>query len=526
MTMPLPGIVIASIFHKFVIMTTLTDIEKKKELRRLVSSMKKAIPVNERKSRSEKVIERLKKMPKFMQAGSVMLYWSLPDEVFTHDLVLDCAASGKKVYLPVVDGDDLRIRRFTGMDTMREGESFSIPEPSVDSEEVSLGDIDLVVVPGVAFDMRGGRMGRGKGFYDRLFSGAQNSPYKVGICFDFQIMDNIPMEAHDALMDAVLSETRSNIRDCANRVCSVFGIRYPIVSGGMVWCSGWRLASAVSNAGGLGLIGAGSMKPDLLREHIEKCRYSTTFPYGVNVPLISPYSADLINVVIEERVPVVFTSAGNPKLWTEKLHNAGIKVAHVVSSSHFARKSQDAGVDAVVAEGFEAGGHNGREETSTMVLVPAVRDAVDIPVIAAGGIATGGAMAASFALGADGVQVGTRFALTSESSASEDFKMLCLSLSEGDTMLSLKKLSPTRLIKNALFRRIDEAESRGASKEELQEILGRGKTRSGIFEGDLEEGELEIGQVASLIEDLPSAAEVVRKMVDDYNSAVSLLRKI
>lgn len=510
-------------------MTTITDIEKKKELRRLVSSMKKAIPVNERKYRSEKVVERLKCMTKFRQARSIMLYWSLPDEVYTHELVLDCAASGKKVYLPVVDGDDLRIRRFTGMDTMKEGASFSIPEPSVDSEEVSIGDIDLVVVPGVAFDMRGGRMGRGKGFYDRLFSGLsgiRTSPYKVGICFDFQIMDNVPMEAHDTLMDAVLSETRSNVPDCSNRVCSVFGIKYPIVSGGMVWCSGWRLAAAVSNAGALGLIGAGSMKPDLLREHIGKCREATTFPFGVNVPLMSPYSADLISVVMEERVPVVFTSAGNPKLWTEKLHNAGIKVAHVVSSSHFARKSQDAGVDAVVAEGFEAGGHNGREETTTMVLVPAVREAVDIPVIAAGGIATGGAMAASFALGADGVQVGSRFALTSESSASEDFKMLCLSLSEGDTMLSLKKLSPTRLIKNAFFRRVDEAESRGASKEELQEILGRGKAKAGIFEGDLEDGELEIGQVASLIEDLPSAAEVVRRMVEDYNSAVSLLKKI
>ncbi len=510
-------------------MTTLTDIEKKKELRRLVSSMKKAIPASEKKYRSEKVVERLKSLARFRQAKSIMLYWSLPDEVCTHDLVLECAASGKKVYLPVVDGEDLRIRRFTGMNAMSEGASFSIPEPSVGAEEVSLGDIDLVVVPGVAFDMRGGRMGRGKGFYDRLFAGISElhvSPYKVGICFDFQIMDNVPMEEHDTLMDAVLSETRSNIQESSNRVCSVFGIKYPIVSGGMVWCSGWRLASAVSNAGGLGLIGSGSMKPELLREHIEKCREATAFPFGVNVPLMSPYSADLISVVIDERVPVVFTSAGNPRLWTEKLHNAGIKVAHVVSSSHFARKSQDAGVDAVVAEGFEAGGHNGREETSTMVLIPAVRAAVDIPVIAAGGIATGGAMAAAFALGADGVQAGTRFALTAESSASEDFKMLCLSLSEGDTMLSLKKLSPTRLIKNALFRRIDEAEARGASKEELQEILGRGKAKAGIFEGDLEDGELEIGQVASLIEDLPSAAEVVRRMVEDYNSAVSLLKKI
>lgn len=510
-------------------MTTLTDIEKKKELRRLVSSMKKAIPVNERKLRSEKVIERLKSMPKFMQAGSLMLYWSLPDEVNTHELVLDCAAAGKKVYLPVVDGEDLRIRRFTGMDTMKEGASFSIPEPSVGAEEVSLADIDLVVVPGVAFDMRGGRMGRGKGFYDRLFSGIlekKQSPYKVGICFDFQIMDNVPMEPHDTLMDVVLSETRSNVSDYANRVSSVFGIKYPIVSGGMVWCSGWRLAAAVSNAGGLGLIGSGSMKPDLLREHIAKCREAASSPFGVNIPLMSPYSAELVQVAIEEHVPAVFTSAGNPKLWTARLHDAGIKVAHVVSSSRFALKSQEAGVDAVVAEGFEAGGHNGKEETATLVLIPDVKSAVEVPVIAAGGIATGEGMAAAFALGAEGVQVGTRFALTVESSASEDFKMLCLSLNEGDTMLALKKISPTRLIKNALFRRIDEAEARGATKEELQEILGKGKAKAGIFEGDLEEGELEIGQAVSLVKDLPYAADVVRNMINGYNAVISKLEKL
>ena len=260
------------------------------------------------------------------------------------------------------------------------------------------------------------------------------------------------------------------MKNIDNRVTRLFGIKYPIISGGMVWCSGAKLAAAVSNAGGLGLIGAGSLKPDMLREHIAKCRELTKELFGVNVPLMSPYSKDLMEVIIEEKVPIVFTSAGNPQLWTETLHSHGIKVAHVVSSSKFALKAQQAGVDAVVAEGFEAGGHNGREETTTMVLIPAVKKVLDIPLIAAGGIATGAAMLASFALGAEGVQVGSRFAVSVESSASPEFKTLCTTLNEGDTMLSLKKISPTRLIKNKFFEQVDAAEQSGATKEELQEI--------------------------------------------------------
>ena len=273
-----------------------------------------------------------------------------------------------------------------------------------------------------------------------------------------------------------------------NRICSLFGIRYPIVAGGMIWCSGWRLAAAVSEAGGLGLIGSGSMTPDLLREHIRRCREATRKPFGVNVPLMYRYADQIIETVIEERVPVVFTSAGDPKNRTAQLHEAGCKVAHVVSSSKFARKSEEAGVDAVVAEGFEAGGHNGREETPTMVLTPHVRRAVRIPLLAAGGIATGRGMLAAFALGAEGVQLGTRFALTRESSASEEFKRLCLSLEEGGTTLALKKLAPTRLVRNDFCRAVEEAESRGATAEELSALLGRGRPKRGIFEGDLSEG--------------------------------------
>lgn len=303
-----------------------------------------------------------------------------------------------------------------------------------------------------------------------------------------------------------------------NRICQIFGIRYPIVSGGMVWCSGWRLAAAVSRAGGLGLIGSGSMTPELLREHIRKCREATDRPFGVNVPLMYRYAAELIQVIIDERVPVVFTSAGNPATWTSRLHDAGCKVAHVVSSSRFARKSEAAGVDAVVAEGFEAGGHNGREESSTMVLIPQMREAVTLPLIAAGGIATGSGMLAAFALGAEGVQMGTRFALSAESSASEEFKRLCITLQEGDTMLALKRLSPTRLIRNAFYHHMEEAEARGASADELRELIGFGRTQRGIFEGDLEEGELEIGQIASLIRDLPSAGEIVASLVEEFNA--------
>ena len=316
------------------------------------------------------------------------------------------------------------------------------------------------------------------------------------------------------------------MKNIDNRVTRLFGIKYPIISGGMVWCSGAKLAAAVSNAGGLGLIGAGSLKPDMLREHIIKCRELTKEPFGVNVPLMSPYSKDQMAVIIEEKVPIVFTSAGNPQLWTETLHQHGIIVAHVVSSSKFALKAQQAGVDAVVAEGFEAGGHTGREETTTMVLVPAVKKVLDVPLIAAGGIATGAAMLASFALGAEGVQVGTRFAISSESSASPEFKTLCTTLNEGDTMLSLKKISPTRLIKNKFFEQVDAAEQAGASKGELQEILGKGKAQQGIFLGDIENGELEIGQVCSIIRDIPTVKEIVDDMISEFETGLEALKTL
>lgn len=308
-----------------------------------------------------------------------------------------------------------------------------------------------------------------------------------------------------------------------NRISSLFGIRYPIIQGGMVWCSGWKLAAAVSNAGGLGLIGAGSMHPDVLREHIRKCKAATENPYGVNIPLMYPQIEEIMQIVREEKVPIVFTSAGNPKTWTATLRGDGIKVAHVVSSSKFAMKAADAGVDAIVAEGFEAGGHNGREETTTLALIPQVRKAVDLPLIAAGGIGTGKAMAAVFALGAEGVQVGTRFALTEESSASEAFKQRCIALNEGETVLSLKKVSPTRLIKNEFYQQVQELEDRGATPEELRELLGKGRAKRGIFEGDLAEGELEIGQIASHIREIAPAGKVVEEMIEEYNQAVKEL---
>lgn len=308
-----------------------------------------------------------------------------------------------------------------------------------------------------------------------------------------------------------------------NRITSLFGIKYPIISGGMVWCSGWRLAAAVSNAGGLGLIGAGSMHPDTLREHIQKCKAATDKPFGVNVPMLYPQIEDIMNIIVSEGVKIVFTSAGNPKIWTKKLQDNGIKVAHVVSSSKFALKCQEAGVDAVVAEGFEAGGHNGREETTTMTLIPQVRKSITIPFIAAGGIATGAGMLAAFALGAEGIQMGTRFALTEESSAAPEFKNLCIGLKEGDTVLSLKKLSPTRLIKNDFYSQVQALEDRGASADEIRELLGRGRAKKGIFEGDLSEGELEIGQIASLIEGLPSASKVVEEVVSEYNNRIDEL---
>jgi len=309
-----------------------------------------------------------------------------------------------------------------------------------------------------------------------------------------------------------------------NRITSLFGIKYPIISGGMVWCSGWRLVSAVSNAGGLGLIGAGSMYPEVLREHIQKCKAATNKPFGVNVPLMYPDIDTIMDIIISEGVEIVVTSAGNPRLWTKELQSNGIKVAHVVSSSKFALKCQEAGVDAVIAEGFEAGGHNGREETTTMVLIPQVRSMLDIPLVAAGGIATGHGMLAAFALGAEGVQIGTRFALTRESSASEDFKNLCIELKEGDTALSLKKLSPTRLVKNDFYKRVQEAEDRGASADEIREILGRGRSKKGIFEGDLSDGELEIGQISSFISDIPSVSEVVKNIISEFNEGVAQIR--
>ena len=311
-----------------------------------------------------------------------------------------------------------------------------------------------------------------------------------------------------------------------NSVIKLFDIQYPIIQAGMVWCSGWRLASAVSNAGGLGLIGSGSMYPDVLREHIIKCKDATKKPFGVNVPLMYPQVEELMKIIIEENVPIVFTSAGNPKLWTSKLQDKGIKVAHVVSSSKFAIKSQEAGVDAIVAEGFEAGGHNGREETTTLSLIPQVRKAIDLPLIAAGGIASGRSMLAVMALGADGVQVGTRFALTIESSAHDAFKKRCVNLPEGETILSLKKVSPTRLIKNDFFYEIQEMEHMGASAEEIKEVLGRGRARKGIFEGDLSEGELEIGQIASQVESIISAKQVIEDMIDEFNKSINKVSSI
>ena len=306
-----------------------------------------------------------------------------------------------------------------------------------------------------------------------------------------------------------------------SRIGKLFGIKYPIIAGGMVWCSGWRLAAAVSNAGGLGLIGAGSMTPEVLREHIVKCRQATDKPFGVNVPLMKPNSAEMMEVIAQEHVPVVFTSAGSPKKWTAWLHERGIKVAHVVASSTFARKCEDAGVDAVVAEGFEAGGHNGKEETTTLCLVPAARRATSLPLIAAGGITSGDAILATQVLGAEGVQIGTLFALTQESGAHEAFKRRCLDLNEGDTRLLLRKLSPTRLVKGGFYNAIEEAENRGATSEELLEIIGIGKTKVGIFDGDIENGELEIGQGASLLKghDIEPVATVMQRLVDEYNQA-------
>jgi enoyl-[acyl-carrier protein] reductase II len=303
-----------------------------------------------------------------------------------------------------------------------------------------------------------------------------------------------------------------------NRICNLFNIRYPIVQGGMIWCSGWRLASAVSNTGGLGLIGAGSMHPETLEEHIQKCKKATQKPFGVNVPLLYPQTDELMEIIVREQVPIVFTSAGNPKKYTALLKKEGIKVAHVVANKKFALKAVEAGVDAVVAEGFEAGGHNGFEETTTMVMIPMIREIVDVPLIAAGGIASGKAIYAALALGADGVQMGSVFAASEESSAHPAFKKEIIHADDGDTYLALKSLVPVRLIKNAFFRRIYQAEQSGADKASLAVLLGKGRAKKGMFEGDIKEGELEIGQVAGFIHQIKSVNEIMTDIIADFNA--------
>lgn len=309
-------------------------------------------------------------------------------------------------------------------------------------------------------------------------------------------------------------------------ITKLFAIKYPIIQGGMIWNSGWRLASAVSNAGGLGLIGAGSMYPDVLREHIQKCKAATNQPFGVNVPMLYPNIEEIMQIIVEEGVKVVFTSAGNPKTWTETLKKEGITVAHVVSSAKFALKSQDAGVDAVVAEGFEAGGHNGREETTTLCLIPNVKRQIEIPLIAAGGIGTGSQMLAAMALGADGVQIGSRFAATKESSANQAFKDVIVNAQEGDTQLTLKELAPVRLIKNEFYNQVQEKYQQGTTAEELKELLGRGRSKKGMFEGDLVNGELEIGQVSSLIDSIPTVQQVFDELILDFNQAKENLLRL
>lgn len=308
-----------------------------------------------------------------------------------------------------------------------------------------------------------------------------------------------------------------------NRITDLFGIRYPIIQAGMIWCSGWRLASAASNAGCLGLIGAGSMYPEILRENIQKCKAATQNPFGVNVPLLYPDIDKVMDIIVEEGVKIVFTSAGNPKTWTSFLKEKGITVVHVVSNTKFALKAQEAGVDAIVAEGFEAGGHNGREETTTMCLIPMIREAVNIPLIAAGGIGSGRSMLAVMALGADGAQIGSRFAASIESSGHDNFKKAIVEAGDGDTQLTLKALTPVRLIKNAFYRQVADAEQRCASPEELKELLGRARAKKGMFEGDLEEGELEIGQVSGSIHAVQSVQEIVAEIIADYNKVSATL---
>ncbi|TRX03342.1 NAD(P)H-dependent flavin oxidoreductase [Flavobacterium gawalongense] len=304
-----------------------------------------------------------------------------------------------------------------------------------------------------------------------------------------------------------------------NKITELFKIKYPIIQGGMIWNSGNKLASAVSNAGGLGLIGAGSMYPEVLREHIQKCKKATSKPFGVNVPMLYPNIEEIMKIIVDEGVKIVFTSAGNPKTWTSYLKENGITVVHVVSSSVFALKAQDAGVDAVVAEGFEAGGHNGREETTTFTLIPMVKEKITIPLIAAGGIATGRGMLAAMALGADGVQVGSRFAASVESSSHENFKKTIINVKEGDTQLTLKELAPVRLIKNKFYQDVQHLYEKCATKEELIGLLGRARAKRGMFEGDLIEGELEIGQIAGLIHEIKPAGDIIQEMIADFETA-------
>lgn len=304
-----------------------------------------------------------------------------------------------------------------------------------------------------------------------------------------------------------------------NKITDLFGIKYPIIQGGMIWNSGWRLASAVSNAGGLGLIGAGSMYPEVLLDHIKKCKVATSKTFGVNIPMLYPNIEEIINIVIQQKVPIVFTSAGNPKTYTQRLQSHGIKVAHVVSSVKFALKAEEAGVDAIVAEGFEAGGHNGREETTTLTLIPMVAKAIQTPLLAAGGIATGQSMLAVMLLGADGVQVGSRFVASEESSAHQNFKQRVVDSEEGETILTLKELAPVRLIKNKFYKDLENLYQKAPTKKELKELLGRGRAKRGMFEGDLEEGELEIGQVAGQLESILKVEEIIQNMIKEYNEA-------
>lgn len=304
-----------------------------------------------------------------------------------------------------------------------------------------------------------------------------------------------------------------------NKITKLFNIQYPIIQAGMIWTSGWKLAAAAADAGCLGLLGAGSMYPDVLREHIQKCKQTTSKPFGVNVPLMYPNIEEIMNIIVEEKIKIVFTSAGNPKTWTAFLKEKGIIVVQVVPSVKFAVKSEESGVDAVVAEGFEAGGHNGKEETTTMCLIPMVKDTIKIPVIAAGGIATGRGMLAAMALGADGVQLGSRFAASAESSLHPNFKQKITEVQDGGTMLALKKIGPVRLIKNHFFQQVEEAENRGASAKELQEILGRARAKQGMFEGDLQEGELEIGQIAGMIKEVKPVAEIVKEIWGEFCEA-------